>query len=95
MQHAGFAPGLGTVSRLEVLKYRIDALSYAETPQLADALRLAVHDAFRAVDRTVKQSVLMHDVQISGGPIPGRDPDQDWPFSLETFAIMVSECAVT
>ncbi len=95
VQYAGMIPGPGTGGNLAFLVYRFDVITFGTTPQKADELRRAVQDAMKGIDRATKAATLIHDATLVGGPVHGRDPDQDWPFMSETYAVAVSECAVT
>ena len=52
---------------------------------------LTLHDVMKQLERSVRNSTLIHDAVQSGGPTNFRDPDTDWPVALETWMVSVSE----
>ncbi|MBS3927092.1 MAG: hypothetical protein KGZ65_00105 [Sphingomonadales bacterium] len=70
---------------------RVDVLCYAATPFLAEDLHLAVHPAMKQLRRTVYGDCVLHWARSSGGAIPLRDPDTDWPFTFSSWQVLVGE----
>ncbi len=70
---------------------RVDVLCYAATPFLADELALAVQPALKQLRRTVYEDCVLHWARASGGALPLRDPDTDWPIVVSSWQVLVGE----
>lgn len=88
----GNGPGIDDDLQLQTMI--IEARCYGPTMFEAAQLRLAVREAFKSLSRQVFVQTLIHSAKPSGGPTPLRDADRDWPFMLESFTILASECQV-
>ena len=86
--------GPGANSNLSFMSLRLDLKCYGTTPLTAWSVYLAVRDAMKGLEGSVKDTVLLYDASIEGGPINLRDADLDWPLVLGTFNLRVSETAV-
>ncbi len=64
---------------------RVDAFCYGETLFIAETLRRAVSDAFRALRRGKTGTTLIHWVKPAGGWTSQRDTDADWPRAFQSF----------
>ena len=91
---AGSPPGPGANSNLSFMSLRLDMKCYGTTPLTAWSVYLAVRDALKGLEGSVKDTVLLYDASIEGGPIQLRDADLEWPLVLGTFNLRVSETAV-
>lgn len=70
---------------------RYDVRSYGPTPYQAALVQNAAYHALKGLRREVHDGVLLHWAKHSGGPIPLRDPDADWPFRFESFQVLAAE----
>ncbi len=86
--------GPGSNSNLSFMSLRLDLKCYGTTPLTAWSVYLAVRDALKGLEGSVKDTVLLYDASIEGGPINLRDADLEWPLVLGTFNLRVSETAV-
>lgn len=73
---------------------RFDIKSYGETPFEAARVQLAVYGAMKALRRKTHSGVLLHWAIRSGGPLPLRDPDTDWPSRFESYQVLAAEVSV-
>ncbi len=73
---------------MPVVDTNIIALSYGETDFEADAVRRAVEQRFTLLAREIHDSVLIHHINRTGGPIPSVEPDLVWPVIAQTFTVM-------
>lgn len=85
-------PGSGDYTRL--FEFRIDVLSYGETPLEADRVRRAAYPIFKELSREEVSSTLYHRAVHSGGPLQLRDADTEWPLSFDSFDVLAAEKAV-
>lgn len=70
---------------------RVDVLCYAATPFAAEELALAVQPALKQMRRTVYDDCVLHWARKSGGTLPLRDPDTDWPLVVSSWQVLVGE----
>lgn len=70
---------------------RIDAVAYGETPYEAERVRRAVHAGLKPLGRVVSAGVLLHWIEPAGGLIAARDPDLDWPMSVQSYQAFAAE----
>ena len=87
------AGGPGPDDYVELTRIRIDTLCYGETPPEAYKLSRTVHPVLKQINRQVQSNVLIHSVLKSAGPISLRDRDTDWPLTLDSWLVIVSELA--
>lgn len=95
VKYSGNPGGPGSADFSRLAEFRVDTLCYGETPWKADQVRRAVHDAMKAISRSVQGSVLFHRANWSGGPIQALDQDTDWPFCFESWDVLAAEVAVS
>lgn len=88
------AGGPGGGAYLDFAKVRVDVDCYGETPKEAWLLHLAVRTALKNMRRTVVKGVLLHSADVSADGSSGRDPETDWPVTVATYLVSVSEVAV-
>ncbi|MDA2936834.1 DUF3168 domain-containing protein [Acidobacteria bacterium AH-259-A15] len=94
VKFAGGGFGPGSADYLQLIEFRLDALSYGETFFQADRVRRATHAFFKNLQRQVQGDTLIHRCNVSGGPISFRDPDTDWAVIFESYDVLVAEEAV-
>lgn len=85
-----FGPGVD--DNLQLQTNFFDFRSYGATMFEAMTLQLAVREALKNLDRSIQSQTLIHSAKPLGGPSPLRDADRDWPFMLESFTVLASEC---
>lgn len=79
---------------------RIDVRFYGKTPNEGWRLMLVVHDYLKALTRKVAatsstgERALIHSVTPVSHGTQLRDADGDWPMTLRTYELVVSETAV-
>ena len=73
---------------------RIDVICYAPTVYGAVQLHDTVQPILKQLRRQKAANTLIHWAIQAGGPLPGRDPDGDWPFCFSSWQIMAAETAV-
>jgi hypothetical protein len=73
---------------------RYDIRCYGETPYEAARLQAQVYQVMKHLQRETHAGVLIHWARRSGGPIPLRDPDTDWPFRFESYQVLIAEVEV-
>jgi hypothetical protein len=69
----------------------LDILCYGETPLEAELLRVRVARFLKAFRRRMSKDFLIHSFDAVNGPLPQREPETDWPYTLETWRCMASE----
>jgi len=72
---------------MPIVDTTVIALSYGETEFEADAVRRAVEQRFTLLTREIHDSVLIHHINRTGGPIPSVEPDLVWPVIAQTFTV--------
>lgn len=89
-QYSGGASiGQGARSRGRRTTVRVDVKCYGSTLWEAERVHWAVYDVLTLLERTVVADTIIEDAVASGGPIPQRDPDTDWPYVLGVYDISV------
>lgn len=83
----GAGSGAGARSRAPWVQNRIDVRCYGETPYAADQVHNAVYRALTQTAWQVYGDTAIVDAEVSGGPLPGRDGDADWPYTLGVYTI--------
>jgi len=85
------ASGLGgtTGDRSDVREVgnRFDVRCYGESPYQADLLHGAVFRAMKDLRRERYNDVVLQTAEVGGGPLPGRDGDADWPYTLGVYVV--------
>ena len=92
MASGGAATGAGANSNAPWLNNRLDIRCYGETPYQADVLQSKVYRRMKDLRGYSYQDANMGDVDlidavVAGGPLPGRDTDADWPYTLGVYAV--------
>ncbi len=94
------AGGLPERGRTKLAYPRIDVRCYGRTPNEGWRLMLVVHEYLKALTRKVAaasstgERALIHDVSAVSHGSQLRDADGDWPMTLRTYELVVSETAV-
>ena len=78
----------GARDTAHVSSVRLDWFFYGETPYQADLLRRTVHAGLRDAYRVVQDNVLLNSFTLDSGPRTFRDPDNNWPVSVETWNLL-------
>lgn len=73
---------------------RVDVTCYGSTAREAARLQTAVYQAFKQLQRTVAAGCLVHWARRSAGAVQGRDPTTQWPSTMSTYQVLVSEISV-
>lgn len=81
----GQGPGPGTTARRAV--NRVDVKCYGETPYQADALHDAVYRAMTGRRRFEAGGMRLVNPYPVGGPVPGRDGQAAWPYTLSVYTV--------
>lgn len=74
---------------------RILIFSYGEDPETASNIDMAVAETMKAIRRTVIGSTMLLSVGISGGPIPGVEPEHGWDYMSRSYTVKAGEDTVT
>ena len=82
MAAGGAGDGRGARSRMQWVENRFDIKCYAETPYQADLLHDPVYRAMVGLAGFTEGDTRLVTAEVGGGPLPGRDPDADWSFTL-------------
>ena len=83
----GLGSGAGTSSRTPWTQNRVDIRCYGETPYQADILHGAVYRAMVELHLHEREDIRLSDAVISGGPLPGRDLNADWPYTIGVYTV--------
>ena len=92
----GASTGPGARSYAPWLNNRLDVRCYGKTPYEAEVLQSAVYNFMTQLElkpdgnlgnQRVAGGSIIKNAVVSGGPIPGRDADGDWPFQLTIFDV--------
>lgn len=78
---------------LEVVQQRLDVTCIGPTMAEADDLRREVFDVLRAVSVVTQGSVVLHHCTPAGGCTLTRDPDTEWPMSVEPWVLQSAQRA--
>lgn len=73
---------------------RILLQCFGETPHLAYVVHWAAYLALKAMVPSVWAKTYIHNAIPAGGPIPGRDPILQWPYSTAMYLVKVSDMAI-
>ncbi|MEL7447108.1 MAG: DUF3168 domain-containing protein [Pseudomonadota bacterium] len=74
---------------------RVDVFGFGRTPHEAGQVRSAAALALRNLRRSVHAGTLLHWAKTASGPIPGREPQTEWPREFQSFQIFHGLEAVT
>ena len=83
----GAGGGRGARTRMRWVENRIDVRCYGETPYQADVLHNKVYPAMIDLEGYTSDDTRLVTAEVSGGPLPARDGDADWPFTLSVYII--------
>ena len=81
------AGGFGKTDLLPTTDQSVNALCYGENDHEADEVRRAVWQFFVNVSRETHDSVLIHHINPTGGPIPSVEPDLVWPAVAQSYTV--------
>ncbi len=81
------AGGFGNADLLPTEDQSVNALCYGETDHEARKVRRAVHQLFKYLSRETHDSVLIHHINPTGGPIPSVEPDLVWPAVAQSYTV--------
>ena len=84
---AGLGASQGDGSDVPEIGNRIDVRCYGKTSYMADVLHGAVFRAMKDLRRFRRDDVLLQTALVSGGPLPGRDVDADWPYTQGVYMV--------
>ena len=93
----GASIGPGARSYAPWVNSRMDIRCYGQTPFLSYRVYDAVYKVMVELERRTigdvdvgedaQETITISGAVVTGGPIPGRDPDSDWPFTLGVFDV--------
>ncbi len=83
----GGSLGPGAQSYVPWHVHRMDVFCYGEDMEQARRVYNAVYTLLHQLTRTVKQGTALRDATVTGGPLPGRDSNSDWPYYLAVFDV--------
>lgn len=85
--------GLSGQSRsyVRVQRTLMDIACYGETPYEAELLRLEVSRFLKDFRRKMSEGFLLHSFDLVNGPLHLREPQTEWPYTLETWRCLASE----
>ncbi len=84
---SGLGASQGDASDVPEIGNRIDVRCYGEDSYEADQLHGQVYRAMKRLARHRRGDVLLQTALVSGGPLPGRDGDADWPYTLSVYVV--------
>ena len=84
---SGGMGGVGSSTYQHWIHNRFDVRCYGETPYEADLVHNAVFRAMRELRGHRHGGVRLSDAVLSGGPLPGRDMDADWPYTIGVYTL--------
>ncbi len=84
---SGLGNSIGDRSDVPEIGNRFDIRCYGESPYQADLMHMAVYLAMKALRRHRHESVTLQTAEVAGGPLPGRDADADWPWTLGVYTV--------
>ena len=88
-----YAGGPPDSTQMEVNRTRMDIWHYGATPLEAEQVRLATYQALKLTRRVVIASTIILSTVKEAGPITLRDPDGDWPLTIDTWGVIAADCA--
>lgn len=68
---------------------------YGPTPHDADLLWRTVHPVLKNLSHQRWSGCLIYWIKPTGQPIPLRDPDTQWPYTMTPYQTLAAEIAVT
>jgi len=74
---------------------RIDFYCYGDSPRVAWQVYRALHAALKDLQREVFAETLLHWARESAMGALGRDPEKDWPVTLNSWQVRAAEIAAT
>ena len=87
MASGGLGAGAGTSSQTPWANNRFDIRCYGETPYIADILHNVVYRAMHDLRVHDYEGMRLVTAVKSGGPLPGRDMDADWPYTIGVYTV--------
>ena len=87
MASGGAGGGRGARTRMRWVENRIDVRCYGESPYQADVLHGEVYPAMIDLEGFTNGDTRLVSAEVSGGPLPARDGDADWPITLSVYII--------
>jgi len=84
---SGIGGTVGDRSDVRETGNRMDIRCYGETPYQADVLHGAVYRAMKDLRRERHDDITLQVAEVGGGPLPGRDTDADWPYTLGVYVV--------
>lgn len=82
------AGGAGKADVMPVMNFTFDAVCYGKNYQEANEVCRAVIQRFLTLDRETHDSVLIHHINTTGGPVPSVEPDLVWPVIAQSFTTL-------
>ena len=86
-----YSGGIEDNSFVPVSRPRIDITSYGESYHEAGKVDRAIFSALKALDRQTVDTVLLHGIALSGGPIMLKDPQTGWPYQWRSTTVTADE----
>ena len=86
----GLSLGQGARSTVPIVTSRMDVKSFGATPVDCSNLHWNIHHYLVNLKRVLIADSLIHSIVVSGGTLPLRDPDTDWPYFLASYDIIAS-----
>lgn len=93
VRYAGGANRLGQ-GTLQINDSNLNVLAYGETPHLAAVVQEAVYQCLKPLQPGVRAGTYLHWCKPSVMPIPMRDPDTQWPYSVARWEALASDLTV-
>lgn len=76
----------------EIARIRVDLICLGETGFESDKVRRTAHAYLKQEAlRKMYSDILIHNVTVASGPLFFRDPDTDWPNSVQSFMVTAAE----
>ena len=81
-------PGARTWARLQTTT--LDVIAYGADKQQAGRLAEAVSSLLPAISRKLLPGdQILHDLTATGGPLPSRDRETDWPMVVTSYTALI------
>jgi len=84
---SGLGASIGDRSDVPEIGNRIDVRCYGESPYEADQAHNAVYKSMKNLLRYRSGEIVLQVAEVGGGPLPGRDGDADWPYTLGVYVV--------
>ena len=85
------AGGIKPADASPLFNARMDVWSYGKTPFEAGELSTRMHFLVQGTNNVVIDGARVLGITLSSGPLPGREFDTGWAYTLRTYIMLLSE----